>query len=519
MAANPKSISLPETVRFTLNGEALEALADETILQAAKRVGIEIPYLCYKDGYRADGNCRACMVEIKGERVLAPACCRKPSEGMEVSSDNERARHSQTMILELLLSDMPGQGKSPYTPRSELDHWAEHLGLGKPRFPGRKQPRSDLSHPAIAVNLDACIQCTRCVRACREEQVNDVIGYAFRGAHAEIVFDLGDPMGVSTCVACGECVQACPTGALMPANNVGLIKPDKQVASTCPYCGVGCLLTFNVKDNTILYVDGRDGPANHGRLCVKGRYGFDYVHHPDRLTKPLVRREGAPKTAEIIFPEEVYRYFREATWEEALDFAAGGLRRIRDEQGPQGLAGFGCAKGSNEEAYLFQKCNCSGASGVNLPPVEMCGSSEARLRDVALEGVGEGVEEIGALLAQGVEVRAEGAEGLSAREGAKAAGDLLLDFGHAHSSLSEVVSKGNPGLGHEAQHIVGVGAQPVEQIDGLALPRAAALARRRRAWIGGLALGDDLQVEGREMGDAILGQRAAYPFHLLAGGK
>jgi formate dehydrogenase major subunit len=140
MAANPKSISLPETVRFTLNGEALEALAQETILQAAKRVGIEIPYLCYKDDYRPDGNCRACMVEIKGERALAPACCRKPSEGMEVWSDNERARHSQTMILELLLSDIPGQGKSPYTPRSELDHWAERLGVGKPRFPGRKQP-------------------------------------------------------------------------------------------------------------------------------------------------------------------------------------------------------------------------------------------------------------------------------------------------------------------------------------------------------------------------------------------
>ena len=123
MAANPKSISLSETVRFTLNGQAIEALAQETILQAAKRVGIEIPYLCYKDGYRPDGNCRACMVEIKGERALAPACCRKPSEGMEISSDNERARHSQTMVLELLLSDMPGQGKSPYTPRSELDHW------------------------------------------------------------------------------------------------------------------------------------------------------------------------------------------------------------------------------------------------------------------------------------------------------------------------------------------------------------------------------------------------------------
>ena len=353
MAANPQELF--ETVTFKLNGRSVEALPGETILQTAKRIGLKIPHLCYKDGYRADGNCRACMVEIKGERVLAPSCCRTPSEGMEVSSESERALHSQKMIVELLLSDMPGQGQSPYTPNSELDQWARHLGLDKPRFAKRSQPAPDVSHPAIAVNLDACIQCTRCVRACREEQVNDVIGYAFRGHHSKIVFDMDAPMGESTCVACGECVQACPTGALMPAQDAGNKVPDKTVPSVCPYCGVGCLLNFNVKDGRIQTVEGRDGPSNHGRLCVKGRYGFDYAQHPDRLTRPLIRRDGVAKTPDLVSKDELDKYFREATWEEALDRAAGGLKEIRDREGPSALAGFGSAKGSNEEAYLFQK--------------------------------------------------------------------------------------------------------------------------------------------------------------------
>src|SRR6266568_1480290 len=163
----------------------------------------------------------------------------------------------------------------------------------------RAQPAADLSHPAMAVNLDACIQCTRCVRACREVQVNDVIGFAFRSASSKIVFDLDDPMGESTCVACGECVQACPTGALMPARGAGLIAADNTVDSVCPYCGVGCQLTYHVRDNRILRVEGRDGPANESRLCVKGRYGFDYVHHQQRLTTPLVRKSGVSKSAEF----------------------------------------------------------------------------------------------------------------------------------------------------------------------------------------------------------------------------
>ena len=387
MAANPKQKN--ETiVSFILDGKEILSSGEETILQAAKRQNIEIPPLCYKDGYRSDGNCRACVVEIEGERVLAPSCCRKPTEGMKVNSTNERARLSQKMVLELLLSDMPQQGKSPYKLNSELDYWAEKLSIFNPRFEERNQVHSDISHPAIAVNLDACIQCTRCVRACREEQVNDVIGYAFRGKDSKIVFDMDDPMGESTCVACGECVQACPTGALMPAKNVGLVEPDKKIDSVCPYCGVGCLLTFNIKNNHIQYVEGRDGPANKSRLCVKGRYGFDYIHHPDRLKKPMIRRENIKKTTEIIEPENMHKHFREATWEEALNFAAKGFNKIKKDNGSQSLAGFGCAKGSNEEAYLVQKLVRTGFENNNIDHcTRLCHASSVA---ALLETIGSG---------------------------------------------------------------------------------------------------------------------------------
>lgn len=351
MAINPEIES--ELIAFDLNGEKVFAEENETILQAAQRHGVEIPHLCYSEAQGQDGNCRACMVEIDGERVLAPSCCRYPNEGMKVASQSERALHSQKMVLEMLKADVSEQ---PHTLNSELDYWAGKLDISTPRFKPRENPQSDLSHPAIAVNMDACIQCTRCVRACRDEQNNDVIGLAQRGHHTEIVFDLDDPMGESSCVACGECVQACPTGALMPANDVAMVEPDKKVDSVCPYCGVGCQLTYNIKDNKILHVEGRDGPANHGRLCVKGRYGFDYVHHPHRLTKPLIRREDAPKYPDFeMDPNDIHKVFREASWEEALEVAARGLVDIRDQNGPDALAGFGSAKGSNEEAYLFQK--------------------------------------------------------------------------------------------------------------------------------------------------------------------
>jgi len=376
----------PHTVEFVLNGEPVSGRADETLLQVADRYGVEIPRLCYMEGMRSDGNCRSCMVEIKGERVLAPSCCRTPAPGMEVTSNSPRAVHSQKLVVELLAADVPD---TVYKLDSELTLWQRKLGIGRPRFAARAQPAPDFSHPAMTVNLDACIQCTRCVRACREVQVNDVIGYAFRGGASAIVFDEGDPMGDSSCVACGECVQACPTGALAPANNAYLVKADKEVSSVCPYCGVGCQLTYHVKDNAIVRVEGRAGPANEERLCVKGRFGFDYVQHPQRLTKPLIRKAGVPKSADFTMdPADPLSVFREATWEEALALAGGTLARLRDTHGKKSLAGFGSAKGSNEEAYLFQKLVRTGFGSNNVDHcTRLCHASSVA---ALLEGIGSG---------------------------------------------------------------------------------------------------------------------------------
>ncbi len=290
-------------IQFELDGKQVEAINGETIWQVAKRQGREIPHLCYspEPDYRPDGNCRACMVEIEGERVLAASCKRTPSVGMKVKSASPRAISAQKMVMELLVADQPARETS-HDPDSKFWHWAEKVEVTESRFPAAERWEGDASHPAMRVNLDACIQCGLCVRACREVQVNDVIGMAYRSHESKIVFDFDDPMGESTCVACGECVQACPTGALMPAvmldeNQTRVTYADKKVDSLCPFCGVGCQVTYQVKDDKVIYAEGRDGPANHNRLCVKGRFGFDYIHHPHRLTKPLVRLPNAKKDA------------------------------------------------------------------------------------------------------------------------------------------------------------------------------------------------------------------------------
>ncbi|MDP1899890.1 MAG: formate dehydrogenase subunit alpha [Rubrivivax sp.] len=369
-----------------LDGREVSAGAHESILDVAQRVGRAVPHLCSAPGLEPAGNCRACMVEIAGERVLAASCCRKPTEGMQVSTASERARKAQALVLELLQSDLP---EAAHRRHNEVDEWAARLGLGRPRFAPRAAVPADLSHAAIAVNLDACIQCTRCLRACRDVQVNGVIGLAGRGEHARIVFDMEDALGQSTCVACGECVQACPTGALAPALEAAQQRPDKAVDSICPYCGVGCLLTWHVKDDRIVFVEGRDGPANRGRLCVKGRYGFDYPRHPHRLTVPLIRRADAPKSAaSVTDPVKARAYFREASWDEALAVAGGGLRQLRDTHGAKALAGFGSAKGSNEEAYLFQKLVRLGFGSNNVDHcTRLCHASSVA---ALLEGLGSG---------------------------------------------------------------------------------------------------------------------------------
>ncbi len=354
---------MSEITLFKIDGKEYEAQKDETIWQVAKKNGIDIPHLCYSDepGYRADGNCRACMVEIKGERTLAASCIRKPTEGMEITVNSERAEKSRSMVFELLVADQPNKEESP-DPDSKFWKWSDELGVSKSRFPAKEKISLDKSHKAMSVNLDACINCGLCVRACREVQVNDVIGMAFRGSTAKVIFDLDDRMGESTCVACGECVQACPTGALLETTLVdetgkrNELIADKKVDSVCPYCGVGCQTEVSVKDDKIIQIDGRNGPANENRLCVKGRFGFDYINHDGRITKPLIRRKDAPKKWDIqIDDKNIYDYFEETTWENAIEVSAKGLIKTFNEEGPKGLAGFGSAKCSNEEAYLFQK--------------------------------------------------------------------------------------------------------------------------------------------------------------------
>lgn len=384
-------------VTFTLDGREVTANPGQTIWDVAHGRGLVIPHLCHKPapGYRPDGNCRACMVEIEGERTLAASCIREPSEGMVVHTDTTRATTARKAVIELLLADQPERAAA-HDRSSHLWEMAEANGVSESRYPtleAERIPLLDDSHVAMRVNLDACIQCGLCVRACREVQVNDVIGMAGRGHDAYPVFDFDDPMGESSCVACGECVQACPTGALMPASVMDDAQQgdsrdfDREVASVCPFCGVGCQVSLKVKDDKVVYVEGINGPANEGRLCVKGRFGFDYIHHPHRLNVPLIRREGAPKGLNVD-PGNWGEVFREASWEEALDAAARGLGGLRDTHGGRSVAGFGSAKCSNEEAYLFQRFIREGFGHNNVDHcTRLCHASSVA---ALMENVGSG---------------------------------------------------------------------------------------------------------------------------------
>ena len=389
---------MSDTIRFTLDGNIVEANADESIWEVAKREGTLIPHLCHRDepGYRADGNCRACMVAVEGERNLAASCVRKPTEGMVVSTQGEREDKARKMVMEMLLADQPVRDDA-HDRSAHFWDMSDKQDVAESRLPSMEAdhvPLLDDSHVAMRVNLDACIQCGLCVRACREVQVNDVIGMAGRGHNAYPVFDFDDPMGQSSCVACGECVQACPTGALMPASIMDEAQRadsrdyDREVDSVCPFCGVGCQVKLKIKDDKIAFVEGVNGPANEGRLCVKGRFGFDYIHHPHRLTKPLIRRDDAPAKGLNVDPANLMTHFREASWEEALDRAAGGMLSLKEAHGGTAMAGLGSAKCTNEEAYLFQKLIRQGFGHNNVDHcTRLCHASSVA---ALMENVGSG---------------------------------------------------------------------------------------------------------------------------------
>jgi formate dehydrogenase major subunit len=404
-------------VQLTIDGREIEVADGTTIWEAARRLGVEIPVLCHDPAMDPVAVCRVCTVEVEGARVLPAACIRQCENGMKVRTDTPRVLNARKVVTELLMADHPSPcAKQRLSHSCELENLAESLGVSAPRYaatrnwpaedrrssgaghadapsgngsgngaahpaesPNGKHARVpfDLSSSVIAVDHSACILCDRCIRGCDELQVNEVIGRTGKGFAARIAFDTDRPMGDSTCVSCGECMARCPTGALTDKALVAPIQIEalRLVKAICPYCGVGCSTTMHVQEERVVRVTGRpEGPANLGRLCVKGRYGFDYSSHPQRLTVPLIRREEFyPKAAlsEDVREQGDYRRkrrgqphvdyrqilpaFREATWDEALDLCARRFLAIKAQHGGGALAGFGSAKCTNEDNYLFQK--------------------------------------------------------------------------------------------------------------------------------------------------------------------
>ena len=442
------------TVTLTIDGREVTVAEGSTIWAAAKAAGIDIPVLCHDERFDPVGVCRMCVVNV-GAPAFAASCVRACEPGMDVKTATPEVERSRAVLTQLLLADQPERERDPKqttTGDNELLALADRYGVsregGLPLASGRG---TDFSNPVIAVDHDSCILCDRCVRACDDIQGNDVIGRSGKGYATRIAFDLNDPMGESSCVTCGECVSACPTGALTnkPIRNIP-IRPRSeldQVNTVCPYCGVGCALTYHVdrERGAIAFAEGRDQPGSQGRLCVKGRYGWDYAASPQRLTVPLIRREGSyPKGAlsadvrgdmgdggykddlgeraerrqlsggrnpagarnsqrqgkgegrkgrgrkpgGLVDYGEVLPHFREATWDEALDLVARRLTEIYTESGPGAIAGFGSAKCSNEEAYLFQKLIRTGFHTNNVNHcTRLCHASSVA---ALFEGIGSG---------------------------------------------------------------------------------------------------------------------------------
>ncbi len=317
----------------------------ETILQVAERNGIDIPTICRLEGLTPTGACRICVVDVKGARNLLPSCATPAAPNMVVATESERAAQSRRTNIELLLASGNHNCLTCETNGNcRLQELAYRYQVEKIRFP-ESPPRypTETENPLIIRDFARCILCGRCVQACNEVQVNNAISYGYRGAASKIVAKGDLPYHESDCVFCGECVQVCPVGALIEKQSRFQARQweAEKVQTTCPYCGVGCQIHLHVKDNKIVRVTGVEGAApNFGSLCVKGRFGYDFIGDSERLTAPLIRENGT---------------FREASWDEALSVVAGKLSEIKQKHGPDSIGVFSSAKITNEENYLAQK--------------------------------------------------------------------------------------------------------------------------------------------------------------------
>jgi predicted molibdopterin-dependent oxidoreductase YjgC len=337
------------TVSLKIDGYDIVAEEGTTILQAAKSIGIDIPHLCFMDGLPPTGACRLCVVEVEGAKNLVASCAFPVANNLVVKTNTERVLNARKTIIELLLSDHPFDCMTcEKNGACDLQKYAYELGVATSRFNGENHEYPvDETNPFFIRDYNKCILCGRCVSACSDVQFVEAINFANRGFDCKVAAPYDRSLKESTCIFCGQCIAACPTGALQEKSRfmAGREWELEKVPAICSYCGVGCTLELNVKDDRIIKVTTpADAVVNKGRLCVKGRFGWDYVYSQDRLTTPLIRT-GKKGDGE----------FREAGWDEALDFIAGQLTKIKTESGPDSLACLSSAKCTNEENYLLQK--------------------------------------------------------------------------------------------------------------------------------------------------------------------
>lgn len=342
------------SIKITINQQEIIAKESESILQAATHHGITIPTLCYHKDLSPVGSCRLCMVEIEKWRGQVAACTTQVAEGMVIQTETPAIVKSRKWVLELLLENYVDAGYGENRHITEFEHWLQHYDVKHPasHVPKSRYLVNSDPNPFLWVDWNKCILCTRCVRACSEVQGRMVWGVGFRGSQARIVAGADTTLLEARCESCGACVAYCPTGALDNRLSIDLGRPDRLVQTTCTYCGVGCQLDLNVKDGRVIRVTSNpNAPVNGMHLCVKGRYGYDFIHHPDRIAGPRVRRyllEGRPRGKDR-------GDWVEVDWDTALNLAAGSLRRLREEYGSDSIGVLASAKCTNEENYLMNK--------------------------------------------------------------------------------------------------------------------------------------------------------------------